>query len=143
MSNEPPVLDQVNLVTRDMAASVAFYRLLGCTINDTGTIWDAHHRNVETPGTLDFDLDSATFAPKWDAGWRADTAGIVLGFRVAERDDVDLLYERLTAAGAPSQQAPFDAFFGARFAVVTDPGGNAVGIMSPVDPERKSAPPDM
>jgi hypothetical protein len=30
---------------------------------------------------------------------------------------------------------------GARYAIVTDPDGNSVGIMSPVDRERRSAPP--
>ena len=34
-----------------------------------------------------------------------------------------------------------DAFWGARYAVVSDPEGNGVGIMSPVDPARRSEPP--
>jgi hypothetical protein len=42
------------------------------------------------------------------------------------------------SAGYAGQQAPFDAFFGARYAIVTDPDGNAVGIMSPRDPARQS-----
>jgi hypothetical protein len=33
---------------------------------------------------------------------------------------------------------PYDAFWGARYAIVEDAGGNAVGIMSPVDPARRS-----
>jgi uncharacterized glyoxalase superfamily protein PhnB len=38
----------------------------------------------------------------------------------------------------PVQQPPYDAFWGARYAVVSDPDGNAVGIMSPIDPDRRS-----
>jgi hypothetical protein len=30
---------------------------------------------------------------------------------------------------------------GARYAVVTDPDGNAVGLMSPIDSARKTMPP--
>jgi len=39
------------------------------------------------------------------------------------------------------QQAPYDAFWGARYAIVEDPDGNAVGLMSPIDPDRRTAPP--
>jgi uncharacterized glyoxalase superfamily protein PhnB len=35
------------------------------------------------------------------------------------------------AAGHRSHLAPFDAFWGARYAVVLDPDGNRVGISSP------------
>ena len=54
------------------------------------------------------------------------------------RDEVDTLVETLAGAGVPVQQPPYDAFWGARYAVVSDPDGNAVGIMSPVDPDRRS-----
>jgi len=65
----------------------------------------------------------------------------VLGFSVATRDDVDRIYAEVTGAGYTGQQAPYDAFWGARYAIVADPDGNAVGIMSPSDPDRRSAPP--
>jgi uncharacterized glyoxalase superfamily protein PhnB len=65
----------------------------------------------------------------------------VLGFRVSSRDTVDRIYADLTGAGYTSQQPPCDAFWGARYAVVQDPDGNPVGIMSPPDPTRRSAPP--
>jgi hypothetical protein len=37
-------------------------------------------------------------------------------------------------------QEPSDAFFGARYAAVRDPGGNDVGLMSPIDQHRRFAP---
>src|SRR5689334_115735 len=43
---ERPVLDQVNLVVRDMLKTVAFYRLLGVEIDEPGPPWDAHHRTI-------------------------------------------------------------------------------------------------
>jgi uncharacterized glyoxalase superfamily protein PhnB len=64
----------------------------------------------------------------------------VLGFKVDSRDQVDEIYADLAAAGYRGQQPPYDAFWGARYAVIEDPGGNAVGIMSPIDPDRRSQP---
>ena len=47
----------------------------------------------------------------------------------------------LTAAGYAGRQPPYDTFWGARYAVVADPDGNDVGIMSALDPARRSWPP--
>jgi catechol 2,3-dioxygenase-like lactoylglutathione lyase family enzyme len=145
MMDERPVLDQVNLVVKDMAATVAFYRSLGLSIPDRDPLWDDHHRSAEVPGGIDFDLDSESFAPKWNAGWPGlkGRNGVVLGLRVSTRDDVDRLHAEVTGAGYASQQVPYDAFWGARYAIVEDPDGNAVGLMSPIDPEHRSAPPSM
>jgi len=65
----------------------------------------------------------------------------VLGVKVDSREAVDERYDVLTSAGYRSQLAPMDAFWGARYAIVEDPDGNAVGIMSPSDPAYRSEPP--
>ncbi len=140
MTRKPPVLDQLNIVVRDMAAAVDFYRLLGLEIPDTLPDWQAHHRTADMKGEVDLELDSTAFTPQWDAGWPASQAGVLLGFRLATREDVDDLYKELTGAGHVGQQAPYDTFWGARYAIVEDPSGNAVGLMSPVDPAKRSRP---
>ena len=142
MSETGPVLDQLNLVVRDMEASVAFYRVLGLRIDDGGDpAWGRHHRSTTGDGSVDVDLDSVAFASQWDEGWPTGRAGIVTGFRVSTRDEVDRIYHELTGAGHPGQQPPYDAFWGARYAIVEDPDGNAIGIMSPADPGRRTRPP--
>jgi uncharacterized glyoxalase superfamily protein PhnB len=138
MADNRPVLDQVNLVVRDMAAAVEFYRRLGLDIPDRGP-WDAHHRSAESSSAIDFDLDSTDFAAKWNVG--STGTAVTLGFKVSSREEVDRLYAELTGAGHNGQQPPYDAFWGARFAIVEDPDGNPVGIMSPIDAERRTAPP--
>ncbi len=138
MADARPVLDQVNLVVRDMPAAVDFYRRLGLDIPDRGP-WDAHHRSAETSSAVDFDFDSTEFATKWNEGSRG--VGVALGFKVSSRDEVDRLFTELTTAGHNAQQPPYDAFWGARYAIVEDPDGNPVGIMSPIDAERRTAPP--
>ena len=136
--NDNPVLDQLNLVVSDMEATVTFYRRLGLDIPDTDPAFQAHHRSARLPGGVDLDFDSSEFARHWDGGWQDGRA--VIGFRVSTRERVDSLYSQLTALGHVGQQAPYDAFWGARYAIVEDPDGNPVGIMSPVDPDRRSRP---
>lgn len=138
MKSDRPVFDQVNLVVRDMDATIEFYRRLGLDVAETPDEWAPHHRNLSSPDGIDFDLDSSIFAAQWNHGWPAGATGAVIGFKVASRQSVDALYEELTGAGYEGQQPPYDAFWGARFAVVADPDGNSVGIMSPSDPERRS-----
>jgi uncharacterized glyoxalase superfamily protein PhnB len=140
-----PVLSQVSLVVSDMAATVSFYRRLGLTIPDVEgewADWAMHHRSAVTNGGVALEFDSQAFTLKWNPSWRAGSGGqAVIGFRLPSREAVDALYETLTAAGSAGQQPPFDAFWGARYAIVNDPDGNAVGLMSPRDPAMSSAAP--
>jgi len=137
---DSPTFDQINVVVRDMRAMLTFYRLLGLEIADFDPGWEHHHRKVTTGDGFDIDFDSQAFAQQWNRGWRAGTSGAVIGFRVVERSTVDELFQRLTSAGYEAQQEPYDAFWGARYAVVADPDGNSVGIMSAADPSRRSRP---
>jgi uncharacterized glyoxalase superfamily protein PhnB len=66
---------------------------------------------------------------------------VVVGFALPSREAVDERYAALTAAGHAGRQPPFDAFWGARYAIVADPDGNHIGLMSPLDPAQKHWPP--
>ncbi|MEM7140437.1 MAG: VOC family protein [Actinomycetota bacterium] len=136
-------LDGFNLVVSDMAASVAFFELLGLDVPSTMPEFMDHHRTVVVDGGTDFDLDSAEFAEMWNPGWPGGAGGPmgVLGFRVDSRDEVDAVATRMAAAGHALQREPADAFWGSRYAIVEDPDGNAIGIMSPPDEAFRSAPP--
>ena len=132
-----PALNQVNLVVRDMAATAAFYRRLGIDLPE-----DAAVHAEATFGGVSFELDDAESAQWWHAGWRASPGPrVVLTFRVDSRDEVDALYGALTADGHPPVQPPFDAFFGSRYAIVADPDGNDVALMSAPEPDRRVWPP--
>ena len=131
------ILDQVNIVVSDMERSIAFYRLLGLRDDPTPSEWQPHHRRLVggASGTADVELDSRSFATRWNAGYRPSTGpgSVVLGFKLSSRDAVDEVYERVVGSGYRSQQHPFDAFWGARYAIVEDPDGNPVGLMSPAE----------
>lgn len=139
MTADQPLLTQVNLVVKDMAKTVAFYRLLGVAIDPKPR---PEHVAVTFPNGVLLEFDSVDFVPTWDAGWKGATGGAaVLGFSVVSRESVDNLYAELTDAGYVGHQQPYDAFWGARYAIVEDPDGNSVGLMSPIDNKRKSWPP--
>jgi uncharacterized glyoxalase superfamily protein PhnB len=139
MSDGPPKLAQLNLVVGDMSASVDFYRRLGAAASDSGP-----HVELGLPDGFSLELDTVESARLWHAGVRADpaTGRVVIGFALKSREDVDARYAELTAVGYAGRQPPFDAFWGARYAIVADPDGNDVGLMSPIDESMRRWPPD-
>jgi uncharacterized glyoxalase superfamily protein PhnB len=152
MSIVRPRLNQLNIVSANPEASLEFYRRLGVEIPEDA-VWrtrtGVHHASAKRTAdqaALDLDIDSIAFAQNWNRGWmgRDDLRGrVVVGFHVPSRGGVDDLYGKLTGAGYASLQAPNDAFWGARYAIVEDPDGIAVGLMSPVSPEMRSQPPEV
>ena len=134
---------QINLVVRDMPASIAFYRRLGLDVKAVPLPeWAPHHASVELPGGVQLDLDSVAFAKRWNPGWRESRgSGCVIFFSCATRDEVDRIHGEMTRAGYASQKDPEDAFWGARYAIVEDPDGNAIGLMSSIEDSMKKAPP--
>jgi predicted lactoylglutathione lyase len=144
----PLALEQINIVVRDMPRSVAFYRLLGVTIDDVPAEWAdwaRHHMNGETSNGVRVELDSVAFAKQWNPGLdetKLGSAAIAM-FHVSSRAEVDQVHARVTAAGHRSHKAPEDAFWGARYAIVEDPDGNSVGIMSAIDPSMRRPPPPL
>ena len=134
-----PVFRQINLVVADLTASLAFYRRLGLTPT-AGP--DGGHAEASLADGLSLEWDTVQGAATWDSGSRGAVAGsTVLGFSLPSRPAVDDLYGELTGAGYQGHQVPYDAFWGGRYAIVDDPDGNAVGLMSPIDPDRKYWPP--
>lgn len=133
----------VNVVVGDMAASLDFYRLLGIVVPDGEDVTGAHVQ-LRMPDGFSLELDTAASALLWHAAWRTDpeSVGVVIGFSLPTREAVDERYMELTAAGHLGRQPPFDAFWGARYAIVADPDGNDVGLMSPLDESRRTWPPE-
>jgi len=144
-----PDLKQLDLVVHDMDASIAFYRSAGVEIPESA-IWRTpsgiHHVDITLPGGMVLHFDSPALAKVYNRGWRewsGPGTRTVITFSVPSRDDVDRIYTQLTGLGHTSSQPPFDPFWGARYAIVEDPDGNPVGFMSPSDPARRSAPPNL
>lgn len=143
VTESPSDLHMLNLVVADMRASLDFYRRLGVAVPHGEAAADAHVQ-LRMPGGFSLELDTAESARLWHAAWRADPASatMVIGFSLPTREAVDERYAELTSAGYTGRQPPFDAFWGARCAIVADPDGNDVGLMSPIDAARRTWPPE-
>lgn len=144
-----PVLDQINLVVADMERSIDFYRAIGLLI-PADAIWrtgtGAHHVVMKMPDGFELALDSHALAETYNTGWRAfDGKGnrTVMSFRYADAAEVDAVYERVVGLGHESAQPPYYTFWGSRYAIVADPDGNHVGLMSPPDRAHRGPPPSI
>jgi catechol 2,3-dioxygenase-like lactoylglutathione lyase family enzyme len=120
----------VEIVARDVARSLDFYRLLGLAIPDP----EGPHVEVVLPGgnTLAFDTEEviAGMHPGWSPPTGSGRVAIAFGFAAPQA--VDAAFERLTAAGHPGTLAPFDAPWGQRYATVEDPDGTSVDLFAPM-----------
>ncbi len=133
------VFSQLNLVVSDMEATMAFWRKLGLSPEVTS---GGAHATADLPGGLHIEWDTAEFAAQWDSGSRGALGdSTVFGFAVATRQAVDAIYADLTATGYRGHQVPYDAFWGSRYAIVEDPDGHPVGLMSPMEDDYRSRPP--
>lgn len=130
MSVPAPRIDLVGLVVADMAASLAFYRLLGMELPDEAD--SQPHVEVVLPGGLRLAWDTVDVVRSFDPGWQPPSGGhrVALAFDCGDADEVDRTYTVLVDAGHDGHLAPWDAFWGQRYAVVHDPDGNAVDLFA-------------
>lgn len=138
--------DQVNIVVKDVVGASEFLRSLGVDIpaaSDEWTEWAPHHAGFPAASEgFGADLDSPAFASHW-GGLPGDFAGVVVNLRAEDRGSVDSTFDRALELDAEGLRAPYDAFWGARYAVVRGPGPMVVGIMSPVDLDSRGEPPTL
>ena len=125
-----PVLDVIGIVVSDMAASLAFYRRLGLDIPAEADT--EPHVEVTLPGGLRLAFDAVDTIRSFDPDWTPPTGGprASLAFKCAEPAEVDHWYAELTGAGYHGHLAPWDAFWGMRYAVLHDPDGNGVDLFA-------------
>jgi uncharacterized glyoxalase superfamily protein PhnB len=123
-----PRLDVVGLIVHDMAASLAFYRRLGFDIAE-GAESEGH---VEASvGGLRVAWDTVDVIKSFDPSWTEPSGNrMTLAFACDDPAEVDAVYRELTEAGYDSHLAPFDAFWGQRYATVSDPDGNHVDLFA-------------
>lgn len=120
----------IEIVANNIDRSLAFYRLLGLPVSAA----EGPHVEVSLPGgnRLAFDTEEVIGAMHPD--WTPPTGPgrLAIAFGVAAPEQVDALFERVTAAGHPGTLKPFDAPWGQRYATVTDPDGTSVDLFAPL-----------
>ncbi|MEE1928462.1 VOC family protein [Streptomyces sp. TRM 70351] len=124
--------DFVGLVTADMAATLAFYRLLGMDIPPEAD--SAPHAEAVGAGGVRLAWDTVEVVRSTHPGWEmpGGAGRVSLAFRCADPADVDRMYAVVTGAGHPGFKEPWDAFWGQRYAIVQDPDGTPVDLYAPL-----------
>ena len=110
-------LSAITLATRDMAASVTFYRLCGFA-----PLYGGESASFTSFRAGDSVLHLLAQPAK--IGW--------WGRAIFYESDVDGLYERLVAAGVRPQAPPREASWGERFFHVADPDGHEISFAWPL-----------
>lgn len=118
----------IGIVTRDMAASLAFYRALGVQIG--GGQDDAPHVDAQLGDGVAVAWDTIDTIRSFDPGYVPAAGGhrIALAFDRGTPAAVDAAVAELAEAGYPTHVEPFDAPWGQRYASVLDPDGNAIDL---------------
>lgn len=119
-------LSAVTLVTTDMAASVAFYEVLGFEPLYGGP--DSSFTSFRVGRSyLNVQLEPAWVAPS--VGW---------GRTIVWVDDVDAVHRRAVVAGLRPLMAPSDAPWGERYFHLDDPAGHQLSVARPLAPPAEA-----
>jgi uncharacterized glyoxalase superfamily protein PhnB len=120
-------LDAFGLICEDMAESVRFYRMLGLDVPEGAE--SEQHVDIELGGGVRLMIDTIELVKSF-SDWEPASGGhrMSLAFRCHDATDVDRVHAALTGVGYRSVADPFDAFWGQRYATVSDPDGNPVDL---------------
>lgn len=123
-----PSLDAVGIVCADIAKSVRFYSLLGLKFPNT----TEDHIEATAPNGFRVMLDKLELIKQIDPEWVTPVGRRMgLAFRCDSPKDVDATFARVVQSGFTSKDtAPYDAFWGQRYASVFDPDGNVVDLFA-------------
>ena len=127
----PIQLDMIGLTVHNMSAALRFYRQLGLAIPEGAEAED--HVDVTTPNGYRIAWDSVELIKQLYPDWVQPVGQrMALAFKCDSPAEVDATYQQLLAAGHVGRRAPWDAFWGQRYATVVDPDGNGVDLFAPL-----------
>ena len=122
----------IGIVTRNMSASLAFYRLLGAAVPERS---DEPHVDTRLEVGTVLAWDTIDLIRRLDPGYESPSGGhrIALAFDQGTASAVDATYARLIGAGHEGRTEPWDAPWGQRYATVLDPDGNSVDLFAALE----------
>jgi len=123
----------VGIVVADMARALAFYRLLGLEIPDGQD--DEPFVEVITPNGYRISWNTQSMIQSIDPHWTPPTGSprVSLAFKCDTPAEVDNTYAKITATTpSAADKAPWDAFWGQRYAILRDPDNNPVDLFAPL-----------
>jgi uncharacterized glyoxalase superfamily protein PhnB len=121
-----PQLNAIGIVTSDMARSIRFYRMLGLDVPDTP---EEGHVDASLPNGIRLMLDSEEVIRSFHENWVRHTGNqLSIALECASPAEVDEVYTRVVGAGFHGEREPWDAFWGQRYAQLSDPDGVPVDL---------------
>lgn len=129
------------MIAYDMKRSLAFYRDLGLPLPE-GAHLDADglpeaHVEVRVNG-LRVAWETEALARQVNPAWTAPSgnARLSIAFEAASAAGVDEVCARMADKGHRILKAPYDAFWGQRYATLQDPDGNTVDVFAALTRKR-------
>ena len=128
-------LDAVGIVCGDLERSIAFYRLLGVTLDDFDP--ETGHYEAELGGGIRLMLDSEAVMASFIDGFTKPKGNdrMSLAVECESAKDVDTAFRAATEAKFDAVRDPFDAFWGQRYATLADPDGTHVDLYAATSTE--------
>ena len=122
-----PELNAIGIVASDVARSIAFYRLLGVDVPEEGE----GHIEATLPSGTRFMLDEESVVKSFRPDWTREAGNqLALAFECSSPAEVDELWARAKAEGYDAEKEPWDAFWGQRYAQLSDPDGVPVDLFA-------------
>ena len=121
----------VDIVVADMAVALKFYRTLG--LDAPADKSDQMQVEIATPGGTTLGLIAEAAQRKAYPDWVTPVGQrVTFACKCDSAAELDEVYARMEAAGYPGARAPWDAFWGQRYAFLRDPDGNRVDLFAPL-----------
>jgi uncharacterized glyoxalase superfamily protein PhnB len=125
-----PHFEAFGIVVSDMARALAFYRKLGLEFPEGAE--GEGHVEAQLPGGLRYMLDTESVIKSFEPEWERPSGAHAGAFRCDSPEEVDRVYTELLEAGGSPHKEPWDAFWGQRYAQLTDPDGTVVDLFAPL-----------
>jgi uncharacterized glyoxalase superfamily protein PhnB len=120
--------DAIGIVAENPPKSIEFFKILGVEIKQYEN--SGHFEGTTESGTrimLDTVDVIRTMHPNWQ---KLHGNGLTMCFKLSTPQQVDETYAKIVKAGFKGLNAPWNAFWGQRYACVVDPDGNQVDLFA-------------
>ena len=120
--------DAIGIVSENPDRSIEFFKILGVEIKQYE---NSGHFEGTTSSGIRIMLDTVELIKSIDSNWKKTQGnGLVLCFKQNSPKQVDDIYTRLSEAGFKEIKAPWNAFWGHRYACIADPDGNQIDLFA-------------
>ena len=124
-------LDAVSVTSGDLAKTAKFYALLGFKF-PIFTSDEKHLEPITGPGEVRLMIDDRDLIHSIIGKAPVPASHSSFAIKCVSPSEVDSTVKKIGAAGFTVVKAPWDAFWGQRYAIVADPDGYMVDVFAPL-----------